>query len=354
LLLRNLGAPLDDDSDERVGVYLTNALTGWKPPEGPKQHLISAELEQERDAAERVKRESPILVIIGNPPYDGFADVAIEEERDLSEAYRITELAPAPQGQGLNNLFIRFFRMAERRIVERTGRGVICYITDYSWLDKPSFTGMREKYLKVFDSIRIDCLNGDKFRTGKQTPDGQPDPSIFSTEWNRDGIQVGTAVALLVRKEDHVEAGEVHFRNLWGKEKRAELSAQAGQNLSAMYETIEPPLVLGLPFMPMQSNVDYEKWPKLPDLIPVVSAGVKTSRDLDLVDIDRSRLEERMRAYFDPTHTIESLKQVVPSLTKSSKRFDPEAVRAHLLRRGIESGQFVPFSYQPFDTRTVY
>ena len=220
LLLRNLGAPLDDDSEERVGVYLTNALTGWKPPEGPKQRLISAELEEERDAAERVKQKARILVILGNPPYDGFADVAIDEERDLSEAYRTTERASAPQGQGLNNLFVRFFRMAERRIVERTGEGIICYITDYSWLDKPSFTGMRERYLKVFDRITIDCLNGDKFRTGKRTPDGQSDPSIFSTEWNREGIQVGTAITLLVRKNGHAEAGHVRFRNLWGKEKR--------------------------------------------------------------------------------------------------------------------------------------
>ncbi len=354
LLLRNLGAPLDDDSEERVGVYLTNALTGWKPPEGPKQHLISSELEQERDAADHIKQDSPILVIIGNPPYDGFADIAIDEERDLSEAYRTTERAPAPQGQGLNNLFVRFFRMAERRIVERTGRGVICYVTDYSWLDKPSFTGMRERYLKSFDRIWIDCLNGDKFRTGKRTPDGQPDPSVFSTEWNRDGIQVGTAITLLVRKEDHAEAGAVRFRNLWGKEKRADLLAQMGQDIAALYETIEPPLVLGLPFMPMTSNVDYEKWPKLPDLFPAFSPGVKTSRDLELVAIDRDRLVERMTAYFDPSRSDEAIKQIAPSLMGVEGGFDAVATRAQLLRRGIGSGHFARYCYQPFDLRYIY
>jgi hypothetical protein len=300
------------------------------------------------------------LVILGNPPYDGFADVAIDEERDLSEAYRTTERAPAPQGQGLNNLFVRFFRMAERRIVERTGEGVICFISDYSWLDKPSFTGMRERYLGAFDRIWIDCLNGDKFRTGKRTPDGQPDPSIFSTEWNREGIQVGTAIALLVRKDNHSEAGYVRFHNLWGKEKRTELLATAEQDGTSLYERIDPPLILGLPFMPMESNVEYEKWPKLPDLIPAVSAGVKTSRDLDLVDIDRDRLEKRMRAYFDPAETSEHLKRVVPSLMRSSrdgrklKRFDAQSVRSRLLQRGMESGHFVRFCYQPFDLRHLY
>ena len=75
--------------------------------------------------------------------------------------------------------------MAERRIVEMSGYGVVCFISNYSWLDGLSFTGMRESYLEKFDRIWIDCLNGDKYKTGKLTPDGEPDPSVFSTEWNR-------------------------------------------------------------------------------------------------------------------------------------------------------------------------
>jgi REP element-mobilizing transposase RayT len=200
LFLQNIGAPLSEKPRERVGVYLTNALTGWEPPKGPKQRLIFPELEEERDAAERVKLDVPILVILGNPPYNSFAGIAkMEEERDLSEGYRTTRQAPAPQGQGLNDLYVRFFRMAERRIVEKTGRGVVCLISNYSWLDGLSFTGMRERYLEAFDRIWIDCLNGDKYKTGKLTPEGEPDPSVFSTEFNREGIQVGTAIALLVR-----------------------------------------------------------------------------------------------------------------------------------------------------------
>ena len=56
--------------------------------------------------------------------------------------------------------------MAERRIA-KTGQGVVCFISNYSWLDGLSFTGMRERYLEEFDAIRIDCLNGDKYKTGK-------------------------------------------------------------------------------------------------------------------------------------------------------------------------------------------
>jgi predicted helicase len=132
--------------------------------------------------------------------------VAVEEQRGLSDAYRTTKRAPAPQGQGLNDLYVRFFRMAERRIVEKSGQGIVCFISNYSWLDGLSFTGMRERYLGVFDSITVDCLNGDKYKTGKLTPEGKPDPSIFSTEFNREGIQVGTAIATLVCSSRRKEA----------------------------------------------------------------------------------------------------------------------------------------------------
>lgn len=206
LMLRLLGAPLDSNTDERAGIYLTNALTGWEPPTDPKtviedpredtksRKAVQAEAQnipgypemtEELLAARKVKREARILVILGNPPYNGYAGIGMEEERDLADAYRTTKRAPAPQGQGLNDLYIRFFRMAERRIVEKSGRVVICYISNYSWLEGLSHTGMRERYLEVFDRAWIDCLNGDKYKTGKLTPWGESDPSIFSTESNR-------------------------------------------------------------------------------------------------------------------------------------------------------------------------
>ena len=191
LTMQALDAPLSDDDNERAGVFLTNALTGWEPR--VQKPLPFPELEEERDRAERVKQNTPVLVILGNPPYNGFAGMAVDEERELSEAYRTTKRVRRPEGQGLNDLYVRFFRMAERRIAEKTGRGVVCFISNYSWLDGLSFTGMRERYLEAFDAIRIDCLNGDKYKTGKTTPDGAPDPSIFSTPDDPVGIQVGTA-----------------------------------------------------------------------------------------------------------------------------------------------------------------
>ena len=353
LTLQDLDAPLTDDGHERAGVFLTNALTGWEPR--TTKPLPFPELEEERDRAERVKQETPILVILGNPPYNGFAGMAVDEERDLSDAYRMTTRVRRPEGQGLNDLYVRFFRMAERRIIEKTGRGVVCFISNYSWLDGLSFTGMRERYLDAFDAIRIDCLNGDKYKTGKVAPDGSSDPSIFSTPSDPVGIQVGTAIATLVRKGDHAPAGAVGFRHLWGQAKHAELMATAETDPSTLYDSIKPVLPLGLPFVPMAVSEGWFDWPALPDLFPASFPGVKTSRDGFLVDVDLDRLKKRIGDYFDAALNHEEIAQRYPGAMKTTARFNAREVREKLVARGGPDGAgFIRFAYRPFDNRWLY
>ena len=296
LTMQDLDAPLADSGDERAGIFLTNALTGWEPK--TQKPLPFPELEEERERADRVKQDAPILVMLGNPPYNAFAGVAVDEERELFEAYRKTRRVQLHESKGLNDLYVRFFRMAERRIAEKTGQGIVCFISNYSWLDGLSFAGMRERYLEAFDTIRIDCLNGDKRKTGKTTPDGAPDPSIFSTSEDPVGIQVGTAITTLVRKADHAPTGTVGFRQLWGQAKREELLASAEAEPDTLYETVQPLLPLGLPFAPTTVSDDWFDWPALPDLFPALFPGAKTNRDSFLVDIDLGRLKERIVDYF--------------------------------------------------------
>ena len=355
LTMQDLDAPLADDETERAGVFLTNALTGWEPR--TNKPLPFPELEEERDRAERVKQETPILVILGNPPYNGFAGMAVDEERELSEAYRTTKRVRRPEGQGLNDLYVRFFRMAERRIAEKTGQGVVCFISNYSWLDRLSFTGMRERYLEAFDAVRIDCLNGDSRETGKVAPDGSPDPSIFSTENDPVGIQVGTAIATLVRKADHVPTGEVGFRHLWGQAKRAELMATSETKPDLLYGNIAPVLPLGLPFVQTAVSEDWFDWPTLPDLFPVSFPGVTTNRDSFLVAIDLDRLKARVADYFDVALSHEEIGRRYPVAMKTttSVRQDARSVRqARLVRDGPHKAGFLRYCHRPFDTRWLY
>ena len=251
----------------------------------------------------------------------------MEEERNLSTAYRTTEKVRPPEGQGLNDLYVRFFRMAERRIAQKTGQGVVCFISNYSWLDGLSFTGMRERYLDEFDIIRVDCLNGDKYKTGKTTPDGAPDPSIFSTSEDPVGIQIGTAITTLVRKADHAPTVTVNFRHLWGIAKREELRHTASADPDSIYDSFEPSPSLGLPFIRVVVSDDWQCWPSLPDLMPESFPGVKTSNDSLLVDIDRDRLEKRI------THHLK---------VAGAPSSDPNA------------GALIRYTYRPFDIRQLY
>lgn len=353
LLLQGLQAPLAEDGSERASVYLTNALTGWS--DGAERQIEAfPEFATERELAAEVKREEPILVVIGNPPYNGYAGMAMAEEQELTRAYRTTKKVRRPEGQGLNDLYVRFFRMAERRIVEMTGRGIVCFISNYSWLDGLSFTGMRERYQEVFDAIRIDCLNGDKYKTGKLTPEGEPDPSIFSSPQNPVGIQVGTAIALLVRIDGQAKTSEVGFRDIWGRYKRQILVDTAGLATHDLYRPDQPRIELGLPFRPGAITPGYFDWPSLPDLLPTWFPGVQTKRDEFLVDIDRENLLSRINYYFDRTVTNERIRVRFPEIMHDTARYDAGSTRDFLLTRGMLSENVVPYYYRPFDVRWVY
>ena len=348
---------------ERAGVYLTNALTGWEPPDGEAKERLRQmdafpELKAERDAAYEVKRDKPILVVLGNPPYNGYAGVAVEEERDLSNAYRTTRRAPKPQGQGLNDLYVRFFRMAESRIVEKTHKGIVCFISNYSWLDGLSFTGMRERYLDTFDSIWIDNLHGDR-TISEYAPDGRTSETVFAIGSDAPGITIGTAITLLSLTETRGSgAAKVRFRD-WDQacaadRRQALLSSLSDTSRAGDYAELDPRPELGFPLKPCVLAPGYLMWPSLPLLLPIAFPGIKTSRDDFLVDIDRDRLEARLNFYFDKSVGHERFIREYPSVMTSASHYDPVSVRVQLQKQGINEGTVVRYCYRPFDVRWLY
>ena len=214
---------------------------------------------------------------------------------------------------------------------------------------------MRERYLEAFDAIRIDCLNGDKYKTGKVAPDGTPDPSVFSTPSDPVGIQVGTAIATLVRKAEHAPAETIGFRHLWGQAKREELLETAGAEPTTLYEAIEPVLPMGLPLIRTAVSEDYFDWPTLPELFPQFFAGVVTGRDSLLIDTDLDRLRQRVSDHFDVDLGHEEIARRYPRVMETTARFNAHSVRDSLLKRGgpVEAG-FVRHAYRPFDNRWLY
>jgi hypothetical protein len=363
LMLRRLGAPLSDATNERVGVYLTNALTGWEPPKGAKKQLAFAELGDERDAADAVKREARVLVVLGNPPYNAFAGVSPEEEQGLVEPYKKDLNTPASQGGwgirkfNLDDLYVRFFRLAERRIAEMTGRGVVSFISNFSYLADPSFVAMRQRFLGEFDRLWLDCMNGDSRETGKLTPDGKPDPSVFSTDYNREGIRVGTAVCVIVRRPERDDKPVVRFRHFWGADKRRDLLATlAAADFNAAYTAASPAPQNRFSFRPENVSKAYNAWPKLPDLCEVApSNGLMEKRGGALIDIDRDALEARMRDYLNPNIDWDEYKARHEALTQKQAGFEPRLARQRILEREpFDPQRLMRYAVRPMETRWCY
>jgi hypothetical protein len=358
LLLQQLGASLDPAKQERAGIYLTNALTGWEPRQGAKQHLPFSELEDERDAAENIKRKTPILVVIGNPPYNAFAGTSPEEEAGLVDPYKVGLISDwGIKKFNLDDLYVRFFRLAERRIAEMTGQGIMCYISNFSYLSDPSYVVMRQRLLSEFDSLWFDRMNGDSRETGKVTPEGKPDPSVFSTEFNHEGIRVGTTVGLMVRRAQRAPKPTVRSRQFWGVTKRADLVASlAAPDFDTAYSTVEPQRETRFAFRPMQVAPHYLEWPKLVDLCSVVpSNGLMEKRGGALMDMDRDALAERMRRYYDPAVSWETLAAYDPRLTTDAARFDAKSARTKVLSaESFDSNRIQRYALRPFDTRWCY
>lgn len=358
LALDRLGAPLDAKAGERAHVYLTNALTGWvEGDEHPR--LPFPEFEAERDAAEAVKRSEPILVVLGNPPYNGFAGVSGREEGGLVDAYKagLADNWDITKNK-LDDLYIRFWRVAERRVAEQTGRGVVCFISNWSWLGDPSAVVMRERLVREFDCAYIDALNGDSRETGKKTPDGEPDPSVFSTPLNPAGIQVGTSISLLVRCTEHDNDAFIGaYRDFWGVGKRADLmAALTTPEHAPAWEELVPSAENWWRLRRWSPRAGYESWPSIVELAADdPSLGLNENRGEALIDHNREALAARMSHYLDPGLTLDELGEPARRLTQSWAGYRPERVRARLLADSPYSeSRIKPFTVKPFDVRHAY
>ena len=386
LLLQNLGAPFSEENNERAGVYLTNALTGWELRDQPP--LDWPELEDERRGSGLVKRQKPIIVILGNPPYNAFAGVSPSEEEGLVEDYKGVYFVPKkprkrPQKSGkqrvesasvrkyrlndpvseggwgikkfnLDDLYVRFFRLAERRIAEKTGRGIVCFISNFSYLDYASFVIMRQRFLSEFDKAWFDCMNGDSRETGKLTPEGDPDPSVFSTEYNRAGIRKGTAIALMARRAVRDEKPTFRFRHFWGVTKRADLlESLKAKDFDPQYEAVHPNETNRFSFRPSQATAQYLEWPTLAQLCAEEpSNGLMEKRGGALIDIDRSVLEQQMQMYYDPSVDWETLRKLGTGLTENASGFEARKVRPKVQAvEKYEPQRVRRYALRPFDTR---
>ena len=358
LLLQSLGAPLSQKLHERVGVYLTNALTGWNPPQGPKQKLFFPEMEEERGAAELVKREKTILVVLGNPPYYAFAGVSPEEEQSLVAPYKEGLFSDWNiRKYNLDELYVRFLRLGERRIVDMTRKGIVCYVSSYSYLGDPSFVVVRKRFCDEFNYVWIDCLNGDSRETGKMTPDGQPDPSVFSTEYNRAGIKLGTSVGLFAKTDTKSEP-VVRYREFWGADKRTLLleTLDFEGDFDSQYQPVQPTKENRFSFRPIKTEGNYGEWPAVVEFAeeePI--SGLEENRRGALMAYDKETLHERMTAYFDKQVDWNTFAATGNGLASDAARFSASATRSKVQNaEEFDASRIRRYTLFPLDDRWCY
>ncbi len=337
-------------SHERAPIYLTNALTGWDSI--PQLDGLFPEFKTEVESAHHVKQVEKILVILGNPPYDAFAK--IDEEGDLTGVYKKGLRDDwGVKKWNFGDLYLRFFRIAERKL-EHSERGVLCYVSNFSYLREPSFVVMRQHLLKSFDSFWIDVLNGDSRETGKRTPDKLPDPSVFSTSFNKEGIKVGTAIGLMVRGEN-VEKN-VLCRQFWGVAKREALLESLNETDYSNYERAFPAPENRFSLRPRDIGDDYAQWPMLTELCAESpSNGLMEKRGGALMALESETLETRMQAYFDASVSMEQLANYHRGLANEAAGYIPEIARKRLQtddKYKVEN--ILRYAIRPFDLRWCY
>lgn len=188
--LQLLETGYDFAKDRRLGIYLTNALD--EPNVAEKQMPFTQWLADEAREAGRIKKETPVMVVLGNPPYSGISENMGEEARQMIDAYKRVDGQPLNERKHwLNDDYVKFIRFAQLRI-ERTGFGILAFITNHGYLDNPTFRGMRQSLMDTFDDIYMLDLHGNS-KKKETTPDGGKDENVFD-------IQQGVAIGVFVKK----------------------------------------------------------------------------------------------------------------------------------------------------------
>jgi hypothetical protein len=281
--------------------------------------------------------------------------------------------------QLLDDLYIRFLRLAEERIGIAAEYGVVSFISNSSYLTGRSHPLMRRSLLSSFDAVWVDNLNGDKYRTGKMIPKGLPgagtrDDSAFTTEMDSRGIQPGTAIVTWIKRTGAATSPastKVRYRDFWGTAawKRQALIASLPSGAASTpqaapaYEDIKPSAEGRWRLSPRTIEGGFEAWPALDELFPTTVQGVNHNRGIEgsVIDSDENTLAKRVADYIKkPSFAVASA--AYPELAPPKKAdgkpgivgYDPEGVWTELGKLGFDKARIKPFLAFPLDQRSIY
>lgn len=214
----------------RLSVYLTNSL---EEGEHVEQNLFAQWFTREAKGANRIKRDMPIMCVIGNPPYSGHSSNKGAWIEGLMQAYKqSSELKRPAQAKWLSDDYVKFIRLAEH-LIETNGEGVLGFITNHAYLDNPTFLDMRHHLMKSFDQIYVLDLHGSS-KKKELSPDGTPDKNVFD-------IQQGVAIIIATKtKTPSIQIAKVRHADFWGTRKTKYDALNAASLSDAIFTDVTP------------------------------------------------------------------------------------------------------------------
>jgi len=345
----------DFEADERLRVYLTNTLEEAHEMTGLP--LFTQWLAEEANSASNVKRDSPIMVVLGNPPYSGHSAntgewiAALLRGNDSATNQKTGsyfEVDGGPLGERnpkwLNDDYVKFIRFAQWRI-EQTGYGVLAFVTNHGYLDNPTFRGMRQSLMHSFDDIYLLDLHGNSKKKEK-APDGGKDENVFD-------IQQGVAIGIFVKHERASnQPAIVRHADLFG-EREGKYRWLAECDLkSTTWSTLQPQAPFYL-FVPQDETLraEYEQGWKITDIMPVNSVGIVTARDALTIHWNRDDAWQTVKdfAALPPEEAREKY-----ALGKDAQDWKVPLAQADLRASGSDKANLAPILYRPFDVRHTY
>lgn len=323
-------------------MFLTNSLE--EAHEAAGLPLFAQWLADEAAAAAQVKREAPIMVVLGNPPYSGHSANKGGWIESLMDSYKQSpELKKPAQAKWLSDDYAKFIRFAQWRI-ERIGHGVLAFITNHSWLDNPTFLDMRASLMASFDALYLLDLHGNS-KKKEAAPDGGKDENVFD-------IQQGVAICLLVkRKPGGAGATAVHHADLWGPRAAKYEWLAAHDATSTRWQRFAPKAPRRL-FVPQDEDLlaEYERgWP-LPaamDRNGDPAPGIVTTHDEFAISWTREEAVAKVERLL-ATASEDEARALWRLCSQSQWNY---ARAKEELADGAWRSRVVPILYRPFDLR---
>jgi predicted helicase len=348
MLLRETGYLRE--SDQRFRVYLTNSLEEHHPDTGT---LFASWLSEEANQANHVKRDTPVMAVLGNPPYSGISSNMGDWITELIEDYKYIDGEHfGERKHWLHDDYVKFIRFGQH-FIDKNGEGVLAFINNHGFLDNPTFRGMRWSLLNSFDEIYVLDLHGNSLKKEKN-PDGGKDENVFD-------IQAGVSINIFIKNNDSSDLAEVYHKELWGSRHSKYNALRNSEFDKVNYTQVEPthPYYFFIPSNNVYRKV-YQRGFKVNELMSTNVTGVVTARDNAVLSFEEKKLVDRMDKFTNFEYSDQEIRNWMFPNRRSGKypAGDSRGWKLSTAREEVKNNNHASFIkdflYRPFDFRKIY